>query len=207
MPLRISPVVLNLLIINGLVFLALNLFPEQLLGYFRLYKVDNVPFHSNGPGEFLPLQIVTHFFSHFDVAHMILNMYGLFIFGNALETVIGSRRFLIQYLTFGVFAGVLIAVFDPSPFPVLGASAAISGLLVVFAYVHPNARLGLLFIPIQFRAVHFVMGIAALSAFFVVQELITGQGSSISHFGHLMGMLVAFVYVNIPKLRKLVQGK
>ena len=209
MQMRITPVVLNLLIINGLVFLVLNLFPEAgLEEYFLLFKVDGIPWRPevNWGIEFMPLQVVTHFFSHIDLFHIIFNMYALFLFGTALETTIGSRRFLIQYLTFGLVAGILIATLDPSPNPVLGASAAISGLLVVFAYHYPNTRLGILFLPFQFRAVHFVMGLAAISAFFIIQEFITGEGGTVSHFGHFMGMVVAFVYVNIPRIRKLLSG-
>ena len=210
MPFRISPVVLNLIIINALVFLAWNLVPVEVMNeYFLLFKIKNLPFHEtvNWGYSFKPIQIVTHFFSHADLMHIVMNMYALFLFGTALETVLGSKRFLIQYLTFGLLSGILIAVFDPSANPVLGASAAISGLLVVYAYVYPNARLGLLFIPIQFRAVHFVIGLAAISAFFVILEIITGEGGTISHFGHFMGMVVAFVYFNFPKVLKKIQGK
>ncbi|MEM1000609.1 MAG: rhomboid family intramembrane serine protease [Bacteroidota bacterium] len=207
---RMTPVVLNLLIINGLVFLLLNLLPEAgLQRYFLLFKVDGIPWRPeiNYGIDFMPVQVVTHFFSHANFMHILFNMYALFLFGTALETTLGSRRFLIQYLIFGLVAGLMIALLDPSPNPVLGASAAISGLLVVFAYYYPNTRLGILFLPFQFRAVHFVMGLAAISAFFVVLGIINRDtGAGVSHFGHFMGMVVAFVYVNIPRIRKLLTG-
>jgi membrane associated rhomboid family serine protease len=206
-----TPVVLNLLIINGLVFLAWQLLPLEIMKeYFLLFKIKGIPWREyvNYGIDFKPIQIVTHFFSHQDLMHIIFNMYALFLFGTALETTIGSRRFLIQYLVFGLVAGLLITTLDPTANPVLGASAAISGLLVVYAYYYPNTKLGILFLPFQFRAIHFVMGLAAISTVFVVMSFFSDStGAGISHFGHLMGMVVALVYVNIPRIRKLLMGK
>lgn len=210
MQMRITPVVLNLMIINGLVFLAWQLLPREIMNeYFLLFKIDGIPWREikNFPYEFMPLQIVTTFFSHQDVMHIVFNMYALFLFGTAVETTIGSRRFLIQYLVFGIVSGILIAVLDPSANPVLGASTAISGLLVVYAYLFPNSRMGLLFLPFQFKASQFVIGWAVISVGLLIWQTVDpGEGITISHFGHLMGMLVAFVYLNIPKLRKLLSG-
>ena len=206
---RITPVVLNLMIINGLVFLAWQLLPVEMMAeYFLLHKVPGIPWRIGATGDyFLPIQIVTSFFSHAGLMHFIFNMYALFLFGTAIETTIGSRRFLVQYLIFGLVSGLLICFLDPTPNPVLGASGAISGLLVVYAFHYPNTKLGILFLPFQFRAVHFVMGLAGISLVFVVMSFFeNSSGAGISHFGHLMGMVVAFVYLNIPKLRKLLSG-
>lgn len=210
MQMRMTPVVLNLLIINGLVFLAWQLLPADIMyEYFVLWKVPGVPWRTGYTGEnFLPLQIITSFFSQEEVWHLFMNMFVLFQLGTLIETTIGARRFLIQYLVFGLVGGLLVLFLDPSPSPVLGASGAISGLLVVFAYLYPNMKMGLLFLPFRFKVSYFALGWAAFSTIFVVMSFFDPKsGFGISHFGHLMGMVVAFVYVNFPKLRKLAMGK
>lgn len=200
MPFRLTPVVLNLIIINGLVFLALNVFQnEWFTNLFLLYKsdlfLDRHFFGLDMSQFFRPFQIVTSFFAHLDLLHLFFNMYALVMFGTLLESVIGARRFLQEYLIFGVGAGILIALFDPSPIPVLGASTALSGLLVSFAMLYPDMRIGIMFIPIQFKAITYVIGLAVISGGLVLYQIFTGDNTGrISHFGHFAGMAVAFFY-------------
>ena len=131
-------------------------------------------------------------------------MYILAGLGPVTERVLGGKRFLRFYLFTGVVGGLLITLFDPSNAPVLGASGAISGVLVAFAIFFPDAKLGLLFIPIQFKARQFVIGLGILSAVLVVGQMFNPAiGGSISHFGHLAGMIAAllfyFVYERLIK--------
>lgn len=202
MPFRISPIVLNLLILNGLVFLAWQLLGDSsntfMLEYFLLWKSDLVI--SRGPTAeyFQPVQIVTSFFSHMDFLHIIFNMLALVSFGTALETTIGGKRFLTEYLVYGVGAGILIAFFDPSNAPVLGASTALSGLLVSFAMRFPDARLMFFPIPVPVKAIYFVIGLAAISGLLIILQIAQPNsdiGGRISHFGHFAGMFVAFIYL------------
>jgi membrane associated rhomboid family serine protease len=224
--LHITPVVLNLLIINALVFLTLNLAP-QIGDYFSLAKPNYFGLHEEytqdgkthhlvyedgeprlGPetGKFMPVQIVSSFFSHFGFLHFFLNMMVLFNFGPTLEMVMGAKRFLIAYLAIGILSGLLIAFLDPSPYPVVGASGALFGIMVLYAFYYPKTRLGLMFLPIQFPIRGFLIGAAALSAVLVAVEAIThNMMGGISHFGHLSGMVVGFVYLHLGKLRKVVK--
>jgi len=85
------------------------------------------------------------------------------------------------------FAGAFII-------PAVGASGAIYGLLVAFAYMFPNAQLGLLFIPIPIKAKYFVPGILAVDLFLGLKgEAIFGGGSGIAHFAHIGGALSGFL--------------
>ncbi len=66
----------------------------------------------------------------------------------------------------------------------VGASGAIFGLLLGFAFVFPNMPLYLFFIPVPIKARYMVIGYAVLEFFFGVQG-----GGTIAHFAHLGGML------------------
>ena len=199
---RVTPVVLNLIIINALVCVALNIFgnttaADWLVQYFLLFKSDLIIHRPLGLDEyFKPVQIVTSFFAHIDIIHILFNMFALFSIGTAVESVIGSKRFLLEYLIFGVGSGILIAFLDPSPYPVLGASTAISGLLVSFALRFPDARLMFFPIPFSLKAIYYVGILALISVIFIVISITSGNDvGRVSHFGHLAGLVVAFVYL------------
>ncbi len=96
----LPPVVKNLLIINGLFFLAtITLSQVDLIEMLGLH-----PFESR---LFKPYQLVTHFFMHGGLAHIFSNMFALWMFGNALENYWGGKKFLIYYLLTGLGAAAL----------------------------------------------------------------------------------------------------
>jgi membrane associated rhomboid family serine protease len=79
--------------------------------------------------------------------------------------------------------------------PVLGASGAIYGLLTAFAFMFPNAQLGLMFIPIPIKAKYFVPGILAVDLFlgFKGSSLFGSGGTGIAHFAHVGGAIAGFL--------------
>lgn len=229
MPIRLSPVVLNLIIINVLVFLFLNLSQDNPFifeDYFLLHKTnalgfwdvlpagantdleyyvkfqDGIPIGLAKAGQFQPLQLITSMFSHIDLLHILFNMMSLAFLGPAVEHIMGSRRFLEMWLFTGLFAGLCLAFFDPSPNPVLGASTAVSGMFVLFAHYYPRARLSPMFLPFSFPAKNVVLFFAGLSLVLTVVGLVsdTGRINQISHFGHLMGMAGGLLYLNKNRL-------
>ena len=78
---------------------------------------------------------------------------------------------------------------------VVGASGAIYGLLVAFAFMLPNAELALLFIPIPIKAKYFVPGLLAIDLFLGFRgSSIFGAGSTgIAHFAHVGGAITGFL--------------
>jgi membrane associated rhomboid family serine protease len=93
-----TPVVKNIIIINVLFFLGSMAIPgldHTLSGYY--WSSPN----------FQPWQIVTHMFMHAGIGHIFFNMYGLYLFGSALENYWGSKRFLTYYIVSGLGAFVL----------------------------------------------------------------------------------------------------
>ncbi len=96
----LPPVVKNLLIINGLFFLA-----TVTLSQFDLIEMLGLhPFESQ---LFKPYQLATHIFMHGGLMHIFSNMLALWMFGNALENYWGGKRFLIYYLFTGLGAAAL----------------------------------------------------------------------------------------------------
>lgn len=99
---NIPPVVKNLIIINVLFFVAtyiLELKGIRLSSYLGLY----FPLSEN----FRLHQIFTHMFMHGNLTHLFFNMFALYMFGRVLESVWGSKRFLIYYLITGIGAAIL----------------------------------------------------------------------------------------------------
>lgn len=202
MPFRITPIVLNLLILNGLVFIAWLLIGDGydyfMYRYFSLYKSDLILARPDAGMFFKPVQIVTHFFSHVQLWHISMNMVALASIGTPLELTIGSKRFLTEYLVAGIGGGIISAFLDPSSAPLVGASGAIAGILVSFALRFPTTKLQLMLIPIRFTAMRGIQVFAGISALFIALEIFNitdGSFGNISHFGHFTGMAVAFIYL------------
>lgn len=191
---RITPVVLNLIILNVLVWLLWQFMPPDIMRqFFILWKVDLLhPRPDYYPYGFLPLQLVTWFFSQQSFIHLLFNMLWLFFMGPVVEMVMNSRRFLAFYLYAGLGSGVAVAVFDPSQAPVLGASGAVSAMMMAFAFYFPNMKMSLLFFPfVRFKAIHMALALFAYSGYMVI---FVEDQAGISHFGHLMGMIAGILY-------------
>ncbi|WP_277632521.1 rhomboid family intramembrane serine protease [Avrilella dinanensis] len=78
--------------------------------------------------------------------------------------------------------------------PVVGASGAIYGLLVAFAFMYPNAELALMFIPVPIKAKYFVPAILLLDLILGLNGgSFFGGSTGIAHFAHLGGALVGFL--------------
>jgi membrane associated rhomboid family serine protease len=89
------------------------------------------------PLAFEPWRMLTTVFVHSQnlIFHVALNMYSLWLFGQALEPMLGRARFLTLYLLSG-FAGSLGVLFlTAGNVPVVGASGAIFGLMGAFLVI------------------------------------------------------------------------
>ncbi len=96
-------VIKNLLIINGLFFLATLVFELKL----HIDLTNILGLHYFFSEEFRPYQLVTYMFMHGSFGHIFFNMFALWMFGNILENVWGPKRFLIYYLVCGIGAILL----------------------------------------------------------------------------------------------------
>lgn len=96
-------IVKNLLIINGLFFLATFLFQNQ----SNTDLADYLGLHYFTSDLFQPYQFVTYMFMHGGLFHIFFNMFALFMFGNVLENLWGPKRFLIFYMVTGIGAALI----------------------------------------------------------------------------------------------------
>lgn len=99
----LPPVVKNLLIINGILFLATVVLNEKIGLDLTRYLGLHFPLSE----LFRPHQVFTHLFMHGSLMHLFSNMFALWMFGNVLENVWGGKRFFIFYLVTGVGAAVI----------------------------------------------------------------------------------------------------
>lgn len=213
---RATPIVLNLIIINVLVFLTQNLFTA-----FDVNEWGSLHYFTSD--LFKPHQLITHMFMHGSISHIFFNMFSLFMFGTMLENYIGSKRFLIFYLICGLGAAVLTQLSVPYSaemfakgergaafiaehgwtkdrliaqykyeYSMLGASGAIMGVMAAFAYLFPNTEMFLMFIPIPVKAKYVIPVFILIDPF---GGLNPRQNDNIGHFAHLGGALVGFLLV------------
>lgn len=96
---KITPVVKNLLIINVIVYVAFKMILPQFESMIALY----LPLSD----QFAPYQFVSHMFMHADTMHLFFNLFALYMFGTAVESVWGMKKFLIYYLICGFGAALL----------------------------------------------------------------------------------------------------
>lgn len=100
----------------------------------------------------------------------------------------------INYNPAVIDKSILESMFSAYNTPVVGASGAIYGLLVAFAFMAPNAELALMFIPVPIKAKYFVPGLLLIDLFLGVSgNSIFGGGTGIAHFAHIGGALVGFL--------------
>lgn len=98
----LPPVVKNLLILNGLFFLAT-------ISLDRAYHIDLediLGLHYFAAHKFAPYQLITYMFMHGSFMHILFNMFALWMFGTALENYWGPKRFIIFYLVTGLGAAL-----------------------------------------------------------------------------------------------------
>ncbi len=137
-------------------------------------------------------QCVSYMFLHADLMHLLLNMWGLYLFGTTVLPTLGTARFLKLYFLSGVSGALLWLVFNwHSNVPIVGASGAVCGVLTAAAMIAPQMRIQLLFPPIPMSMKTFVLMYAGLE---IVGELSNSRGG-IAHLAHLGGLVGAYWYL------------
>ena len=203
-------VVKHLLIINVLMYLA-----AITLTRFHIDLTEYLGLHFFKASHFQPYQLITYMFMHANFGHLFFNMFALWMFGNTLENIWGSKRFLLFYLVCGIGAGLCqelvqyiqystslanyatvnmgghIVTMDAylNMMNTVGASGAIYGLLLAFGMMFPNSLIYFYFL-IPIKAKWFIIGYAVI-------ELVSGLTGvdNVAHFAHLGGMLFGLLLI------------
>ncbi len=155
--------------------------------------------YSQWPG-FAPWQLFSYAFLHGSPLHLLFNLFGLWMFGVPVERALGTRRFVMFYLSCVLGAAatqILLARWGAGIAPTIGASGGVLGLLPAFALLYPRARIQLLFPPVNLRAPVFVLVFGVAELIFGVTNTLPG----IAHFAHLGGMLSGVIVLLFWMLR------
>lgn len=143
-----------------------------------------------------PWTLLTYQFLHAPgFGHIFFNMLALYFFGPRLEERMGARAFLTLYLGAGVFGAVLSAMLAPNSYMV-GASAAVYGVVAAFAVVWPFERVYLWFVlPVP------IWALAIFMVVFSLQSSVVGVDDGIAHFAHLGGLIFGGAYLKYWEYR------
>jgi membrane associated rhomboid family serine protease len=178
-------------------------FMEKNFALLKFYLPNNPEGNLINP-DFRPWMFVTYMFLHGDFGHLFSNMFGLVMFGSVVESFMGSKKFLKYYFITGVGAAVLhniVNAYELSQItnadeykimtliPTVGASGAIFGILIAYAYRFPDNELMIFPLPIPIKAKYFI-------ALYGLYELTAGSfnfSNGIAHFAHLGGLVTGFI--------------
>src|SRR5205085_12381489 len=85
-----------------------------------------------------PVTLASYMFLHADAGHIFGNMLFLWVFGDDVEEALGRGRFIIFYLLSGMLAALAYTASDiHSDVPLIGASGAISAIVVAYVMLRP----------------------------------------------------------------------
>ncbi len=167
--------------LNVLAFLLETTLPPQVLEQ-AMYVFGIVPARythpqlaahaANSIWDYIPF--LTSMFLHGGLAHILGNMWTLWIFGPAVEERMGAARYALFYLACGLAAGFThIVVEADSTVPTIGASGAISGIMGAYFVLFPHARV-VIMLPIFFYPLFFTMPVVSYLGWWLLIQLFSG---------------------------------
>ncbi|MBL8827637.1 MAG: rhomboid family intramembrane serine protease [Planctomycetaceae bacterium] len=144
------------------------------------------------------LTLLTSMFMHGGIAHLLGNMWFLWIFGDNIEQDLGKLRYTCFYLLTGLLASLTHVVFnstgESAMIPSLGASGAISGVMGAYLVMHPHRRVRVM----MMRVVTEVPGYVAVGLWFVFQVisglgLLGGEHGGVAYGAHIGGFIAGAI--------------
>jgi len=150
--------------------------------------------HRDPNGNLFPLvTVLTSMFMHGGPTHLLANMIFLLVFGPGVEEAIGSSRFALYYMAWGLVAAATQIYVDPSsPVPTLGASGAIGGVLGSFFLLFPGNKIQI-YVPI-FLFLSFAVSAWILLGFWFLWQIFVPQ-NGVASWAHVGGFLAGMLTV------------
>jgi membrane associated rhomboid family serine protease len=138
---------------------------------------------------------ITYMFVHVGVWHVLANMYGLYLFGPRLEHAWGSKKLAWFYLFCGL-GGVVFQMLFIRTGGLVGASAAVFGVMTAYAMQWPDDEIYLMFVvPMRVRTL--VVGLFVFNLVMGVVATGDGGGTNIAYFAHAGGVIAAYAYMRM----------
>lgn len=194
---RVSTMLMRLIYVNIAVFLVIRIGAivcmfagVSELVWLRWFELPSMP-------QWLcdtPWTVVTYMFSHFDVLHILFNMLWLYWFGTVFMLTGTQKQVFALYLYGGIGGALLyllafntLPAFAGQPSLLIGASASVIAIVVATAVIHPEYRMGLLFIgSVSLKWIAIItLGLFMLG--------LTGNNAG-GHVAHVGGAVVGLIY-------------
>ncbi len=147
-----------------------------------------------------PWTFVTYMFLHANLLHLAFNMLMLFMFGSSVEDRLGERAFIVYFLLCG-FGGAalsfLLTQVVAVPGPMIGASGAVLGVALAFAWFWPDHPVFVFPLPMPIPAKWLIALLVAVDL--VLASL--GVSDGVAHLAHLGGVGAGVLYLKSQDLR------
>ena len=144
------------------------------------------------------MTLISSMFLHGGWMHLIGNMTYLYIFGDNIEDKLGKFKFLIFYISCGIFAGLCQALIDVnSEIPMIGASGAISGILGAYLILFPKKEIKVFFWFFIFIKIFRIPAMYVIGCWIFIQffSLNNSEESNIAYLAHIGGFIFGIILI------------
>lgn len=192
-PVRFPIATVTIIAVNAVVFVFELAGGDAFINQWSLVPADIVAGHNW-------VTILTAMFMHAGWEHILGNMLFFWVFGPAIEDVMGPLRFIVFYLLGGLAATFAQVIVDPSStIPNLGASGAIAAVMGVFLITYPRDQIKTVLFLGWFIGVRLVPAIILVGLWFLIQlfsevgALATVQSGGVAYMAHVGGFIFGLV--------------
>lgn len=180
----------------------------QLFDQFGLVPANVGLFLSHGNFLQAIVPFFTSMFLHEGVAHVLGNMWFLYIFGDNVEDYLGHFPYLVFYLLSGLCAGAVQSLVNPhSHVGMVGASGAIAGVLGAYFLLYPRSRvLTWFFVFVMYLPAWVVLGEWIVLQFLQGGQMLTMAAKrdvgGVAFWAHVGGFLAGLIMIKLFPERK-----
>jgi len=185
-PFALTPWVRRLLVATGIVYLL------QVTVFTSPWLIETFGFRSSLALQ-RPWTLLTYALLHGSFLHIFFNMLALFMFGPMVESHLGGRRFIRLYAISALGGAALSAALLPvaGDSLIIGASAAVFGVMLAFVLEWPDAPIFVFPLPVPVKAKWLLIFFAAAN----VLPAMLGVHNGIAYLAHIGGFGAAFLYL------------
>lgn len=199
----------SIVAVNVVVFLLQVLAGPAASAIAELFGIVPARITGQWQSPLVPLTLFSSMYLHGGWAHLIGNVWYLWIFGDNVEDRMGRGRFFIFYTLCGLVAGLLQIVAAPrSTIPMIGASGAIAGVLSAYLLLYPRARVSTLVPLFFFIRIIWLPAIVVLGSWFVIQLLnglaslnVVVQTGGVAWWAHIGGFAAGMALLPVFRRR------
>jgi membrane associated rhomboid family serine protease len=154
-----------------------------------------------------PLTLVTYMFLHGSWEHLLSNMIFLWVLADNIEDAFGYVAFAMFYLLCGILGALAhVMMSSDSLAPLIGASAAVSGVIGAYLLLYPRARVWVLIFPIPLRISAFwVLGFWFVLQIYSVLTAAEGADIEVAFWAHIGGFLAGLFLTILLRSRLLIR--